>query len=357
MATPNESLAKQSIPDTPEQAQERALLRAENERRSYERDLASIDTMLDANPSKTTIEGILRKIVEKMPEERGNLERMSVGADIQILEVIAKNDPSNLEVATLLQKRKKHHQELSKSSDGTEVPGTPKTNAADHSKPKESVSSNQAEYPPGTKVLSATEVRKMEQAGKTTLERKSEHYDESSPERKLLETKVGQANLLLSTAEAYRDYLSNLESHIRFKNVSEKPKRYQEQIQIIDSVLQNLGSIAAMPETGRIEALRKLDIHSLTDKVFVPETKLSTFSSGIMNQPMLEVDAETGEKRFMPNPLSTLEETEGRYARMKALVVDGNDFSSESVRKKKYEILGLLRANDSRDDDSLRLNS
>lgn len=47
---------------------------------------------------------------------------------------------------------------------------------------------------------------------------------------KLVEKKVAQANLLLSTAEAYRDYLTSIEEGIRFKNLSDKPKRYQDQI-------------------------------------------------------------------------------------------------------------------------------
>ncbi len=358
MATPNELLATQNLPDTPEQAKARELSRAESERMAHERDLVSMDAMLDTNPSKATMERILRKIVEKMPEERTNLERMSVGADIQVLEVIAQNDPSNPEALALLQKRKKRHQELSRSLGGTDVPEAPKTNATANSKPKESVPNNQAEYPPGTKVLSAAEARKVREAGKTALEGKTDKTSELSPEdRKFLEKKVGQANLLLSTAEAYRDYLSNLETNIRFKNVSDKPKRYQDQVRVIDSVLSELGSIASMPESARAEALKKLDVKTLADRVFVSEPSLSTFGSGLMNQPMLEIDAETGEKRVMPNPVSTLAETEGRYARMKTIITEGNDFSSASVQKKKYEILGLLRANDSRDDDSLRLNS
>lgn len=176
-------------------------------------------------------------------------------------------------------------------------------------------------------------------------------------DRKNIEKKVGQVNLLVSVGTAYRDYLSNLEAHIRFKNISEKPKRYQEQIRAIDSVLQNLDSEASMPELQRIEALKKLDIRSLADKVLVPETKLSTLGSGLMNQPMFEVSAETGEKSIMPNIVSTLAETEGRYVRMKTLITEGADFSEASVQKKKYQILELLRANDSRDDDSLRLNT
>lgn len=355
MATPNESLVTQNLPDTPEQAQERALLRAENEQRAHERDLVSINTMLDANPSKETIERILRKIVEKMPEERTNLERMSVGADIQVLEVIARNDPSNPEVATLLQKRKERHQKLSKAPTGTDVPESPKTNTMAHSKPKESISSNQAEYPPGTKILSVAEVRKMEQTGKTALERKFERSEESSPEAKLLWQKIGQANLLLSTWEAYRDYLVSIEAGIRFKNLSDKPRRYQDQIRAIESTLMRISGIAGLPEVERIKELGKLDIASLANTVFVAETNLST--AGWMNQPMLEVDAETHEVHGSLNVSNTLAETENRYQRMRGLITEPGDWSEASAKKRKYEILTLLRQNDSRDDDPTKLNS
>lgn len=156
---------------------------------------------------------------------------------------------------------------------------------------------------------------------------------------------------------AHRDYLSDIEHNIRFKNISSKPERYQDQIHAIDSVLGNLQAIARMPEASKNEALKKLDISALANQVFVPETKLSNLASNVMNQPVAERDTETGENRIMPNILSTLAETEGRYDRIRELIVSGEDFSEASVSTKKHQILGLLRANDSRDDDSLKLNT
>lgn len=365
MANPYESSSQQpNVPDTPEQARKRALLREDNEMRVHERNLASIDASLNNNPDKATLERMLKLIAEKMPEERGKLEGFSVGADIALLEMLAKSVPLDPEASALLEKRKKRHQELMKISVGTDVPESPKTTATVAWKPKETTLSKSPEYPPGTKILSAEQVVKMRAYVKEhgtlpiATEPNANRPQESVLEdRKNIEKKVGQVNLLVSIGTAYRDYLSNLEAHIRFKNVSEKPKRYQEQIRAIDSVLQNLNSVTSMPEPQRVETLKKLDIRSLTDKVLVPETKLSSFGSGLMNQPMFEIDAETGEKRIMPNIISTLTETEGRYSQMKALVTDGTDFSEASIRKKKYQVLELLRANDSRDDDSLRLNT
>lgn len=309
MASSFESNSVQNAPETPEQIREREQMCAEHERRLYERDLATTDALIDKNPSKEMVERILRRIIEKIPEEQPNLERISAEADIQVLEFLTKVVPPNPEVSGILDERKKRHSKLKASLSGAEQQVTVAEKPPVAHKPQEAVKQSE-EYPSGTKILSANEVRNIEKAGKAALEGKSERIQESSPEQRLLEKKIGQANLLISTAEAYRDYLSNLESHIRFKNVSEKPERYEDQVHAIESVLGELSSIASMPESRRIEALKHLDIRTLTDRVFIPETKLSTLGSGIMNQPMFEIDTETGEKRFMPNIASTLEETE-----------------------------------------------
>lgn len=76
-----------------------------------------------------------------------------------------------------------------------------------------------------------------------------------------------------------------------------------------------------------------------------------------MNQPMMEVDAETHETHGRLNVSKTLAETENRYQRMRGLITESGDWSEASAKKRKYEILTLLRLNDSRDDDPMRLNS
>lgn len=130
MANLYESSSQQpNAPDTPEQVQERALLREKDERKAYERNLASIDTALNNNPDKATLERMLKLIVEKVPEERGKLEGFSVGADVALLEMLAKSVPLDPEASALLEKRKKRHQELTKASVGTDVPESPKTTA------------------------------------------------------------------------------------------------------------------------------------------------------------------------------------------------------------------------------------
>lgn len=76
-----------------------------------------------------------------------------------------------------------------------------------------------------------------------------------------------------------------------------------------------------------------------------------------MNQPMVEVDAETHETHGSLNVSKTLAETEDRYQKMKGLITESGDWSEASAKKRKYEILTLLRQNDSRDDDPMKLNS
>lgn len=344
--------------DSQERVRNQDSANAENARKARERGIAEIGASLEGNPDSATLSRMLKLAAQKSPEERGNLERMSADADVRVLEASAKYSALSPEAAALLEKRKERRRELSRSPSGTGATEAANMVAMPKRGPEGAAPDAAPDYAPGTKILTSAEVRNAEKLGKAALEGKSADARELSPEdRKALEKKVGQANLLLSAAEAYRDYLANLETNIRWKNVSSKPERYQNQIRAVESVLSELASVAAMPEAARADALKKLDVRALADKAFVPETKLSTFGSGLMNQPMAEFDVDSHETRFLPNPVSTLAETEGRYAKMKALVTDGGDFDAASVRRKKYEILSLLRANDSRDDDGMKLNS
>lgn len=285
-----------------------------------ERFLADAEAFLDANkgdPKK--IKAFLDKVAasaEGWPETLAELKRHR-----------------NAEAMKLVRKDRKASSEPSKGSEAIKAPSSPE---------KREQTISQAEFDDlsknGSEILSKTV--------------QAEAQKNQEIQREYVRT-YGQLLLLRSTGEAYRDYLTDIGANIRFKSLSDKPVLYAKQEAAIASVLASIDATLSDPSPQK---LKSLDLKKMVDTVFMPETELT---SGRMNQPMIEYDTESG-KASLNNPLS-LEETESRYARMKALILEGNGktdpFDTTSVKTKKLEMLGLLRKNDSRDDDPTGLNS
>lgn len=142
MANPNDSLTQSNAPDTPEQVKARELLKAETERKAHERDIASIEAMLDDAPSQEMLEHVLRFILKNTPEKRSELEQLSIGADIELLEAMAKQTPLSESDSVLLQNRKQRYRE---SADPRFSHQTTKENGTAPENPKDVENSTQKE--------------------------------------------------------------------------------------------------------------------------------------------------------------------------------------------------------------------
>jgi len=185
----NEALHNPQMPDTPEQAKERALLREHTNEAQKVRDIATIEALLDKNPDKAMLEAALKLLISKDPKARKDIEKAAVDADVEFLEALAKIVPFNHKALAHLERQRATKKRLESE-----------TGNQSHSLDKKATEQSK-EYPKGTIVLTEDQVEKMESEYQKLSKSPASvsKPKETLEAEKLIEQKVAQANLLLST--------------------------------------------------------------------------------------------------------------------------------------------------------------
>ncbi len=161
--------------------------------------------------------------------------------------------------------------------------------------------------------------------------------------------KLWQMTLLVEASKAYYEYLQSLHENISLKRFSDKPEKYEAQMNVIKEEIRSLnskiGSFLNSDPTS-IFKISEMDIGQSTADVFVSERTLVN--------PILA---------FLDNIVKKPEIANKRFVEIRNLIIfwNGPDdkFDSVSVSEKKIKIFSLLRENDldGLDDDKHRYNS
>lgn len=172
---------------------------------------------------------------------------------------------------------------------------------------------------------------------------------ETKEKQEKFERKIWQITLVIETAKVYWEYLASIESNIMLKMLSNKDERYVNQIKTISSeisILSNKLDNISKLSPGSIEDIFNTDIKKSVDKIFVSERSLpSTFV------------------KYTDNITKNPEVADKRYAEIRNILINWDspkdNFSNESLHKKRIRVFELLRENDKNwlDDDKHRFNT
>lgn len=146
-----------------------------------------------------------------------------------------------------------------------------------------------------------------------------------------VENKIWQISLIKEVAVMYSEYLGSVKSAIVLWWTTDKPKRYQNQI---DTIHRTLAKIEAQSSTQ--ESMMRMDIKSLVDTMFVAEADIWWWIDHIAVRGVIRKG----------------------YWHIKEILLwnDTVKFDEKWLKKKRWEIYSILRIDDKLDDDDRKYN-